>query len=177
MDASDQKTLSRSCIFQAQPSISHASASIDSASGMVEIHVAGMRWLIAPEYQDLLLGAEGLRLQEWLQTGQAVAVKHGPHRAVYRVDLPGLSFYLKHNRVIDLRTWVRQLVRPSKAAMEFNRALAVAARRVPTVMPLGIGGGAEGRRPSDNFFITRSLHDTRPPSTFIHQPLAILHTP
>src|SRR5713101_9680642 len=84
-----------------------------SSSGMVEIQVAGMRWLIAPEYRDLLLGPQGLRLQEWLQTGQAVAVKHGPHRAVYRVDLPGLSCYLKHNRVTDLRTWVRQLVRPS----------------------------------------------------------------
>src|SRR5260370_15397820 len=143
MDASDQKTLSRSSIFQAQPSLSHASASIDSASGMVEIHVAGMRWLIAPEYQDLLLGAEGLRLQECLETGQVVAVKQGPHRAVYRVDLPGLSFYLKHNRVTDLRTWVRQLVRPSKAAMEFERAQAVAGRGIPTVIPLGLGEGSE----------------------------------
>ena len=110
-----KKTLGRFPILHAQPSIPDASTSIlDSPASMVKITLAGMRWLIAAEYRDLLLGPEGLRLQEWLQTGQAVAVKHGPHRAVYQVDLPGLSFYLKHNRVTDLRTWVRQLVRPSK---------------------------------------------------------------
>ncbi len=106
--------------------------------------------------------------------GQAVAVKHGPHRAVYRVDLPGLSFYLKHNRVTDLRTWVRQLVRPSKAAMEFERARAVAELGIPTVIPLGLGEGSEGWGPSDNFLVTRSLEDTEPLSTFIEQTLPTL---
>jgi serine/threonine protein kinase len=176
MDASDQKnTLGRAYILHAKPSIPDASTSIlDSPSGMVEIHVAGMRWLIAPECRDLLLGPEGLRLQEWLQTGQAVAVKHGPHRAVYRIDLPRLGFYLKHNRVTDLRTWVRQLVRPSKAAMEFERAWAVAELGIPTVTPLGLGEGSEGWGPSENFLITRSLEDTEPLSTFIEQTLPTL---
>jgi tRNA A-37 threonylcarbamoyl transferase component Bud32 len=176
MDACDpKKTLGRFHILHAQPSIPDASTSIlDSPASMVKITLAGMRWLIAAEYRDLLLGPEGLRLQEWLQTGQAVAVKHGPHRAVYRVDLPGLSFYLKHNRVTDLRTWVRQLVRPSKAAMEFERAQAVAGRGIPTVIPLGLGEGSEGWGPSDNFLITRSLEDTEPLSTFIEQTLPTL---
>jgi tRNA A-37 threonylcarbamoyl transferase component Bud32 len=154
-------------------SILYPPSSTACSSGMVETHVAGMRWVIAAEYRDLLLGPQGLRLQEWLENGQAVAVKHGPHRAVYRIDLPGLSFYLKHNRVTDLRTWVRQLVRPSKAAMEFERAQAVASRGIPTVTPLGLGEGM-GWSPRENFLITRSLEDTEPLSTFIEQTLPTL---
>jgi tRNA A-37 threonylcarbamoyl transferase component Bud32 len=137
---------------------------------MVETQVASMRWVVAAECRDFLLGPNGLRLGEWLQSGQAIAVKHGPHRTVYRVDLPVMNFYLKHNRVSDLRTWVRQLVRPSKAAMEFERAQAVAQRGIPTVTPLGLGE-ADRWGPSENFLVTRSLDATEPLSTFIDQTL------
>jgi tRNA A-37 threonylcarbamoyl transferase component Bud32 len=143
---------------------------------MVEILTGGMRWRVTPECRGHLLGPAGFRLQEWRETGQAVAVKHSPHRTVYRVNLPGLTFYLKHNRVIDFRTWVRQLVRPSKAAMEFERAVAVADCGIPTAMPLGMGERIDGWGPGDNFFITRCLEDTEPLSTFIEQTLVVLET-
>jgi tRNA A-37 threonylcarbamoyl transferase component Bud32 len=139
---------------------------------LVEIVVDGIRWRVAPECRDRLLGPNGFRLQEWLQAGQAVAVKHGPHRTVYRVNLPGLSFYLKHNRVIDFRTWIRQLVRPSKSAMEFERVVAVAGRRIPTVTPLGLGEALHGWRPGDNFLVTHCLENTEPLSHFIEQTLS-----
>ena len=145
-----------------------------SAGGLVELHTGGLRWRVTPECREHLFGPGGLRLQEWLAAGQAVLVKHGPHRQVYRVNLPQLSFYLKHNRVRDLRTWVRQLVRPSKAAMEFRRALAVAARGIPTVTPLGLAERAKGWGPSDSFLLTRCLDGTEPLSTFIEQTLATL---
>src|SRR5713101_151863 len=138
---------------------------------LVELNAGGLRWRVTPECRDRLFGPEGLRLQEWLARGQAALVKHGPHRQVYRVNLPGLSFYLKHNRVRDVRTWVRQLVRPSKAAMEFRRAVAVAARGVPTITPLGLAERAEGWGPSDSFLVIRSLEDTEPLSTFIEHTL------
>ena len=86
-----------------------------SSLGLVVLNAGGLRWRVTPECRDRLFGPEGLRLQEWLARGQAALVKHGSHRQVYRVNLPGLSFYLKHNRVRDVRTWVRQLVRPSTA--------------------------------------------------------------
>jgi tRNA A-37 threonylcarbamoyl transferase component Bud32 len=140
----------------------------------VEVDSGGLRWRVAPDCREHLFGPEGLRLQEWLATGQATVVKHGPHRQVYRVNLPKISFYLKHNRVRDVRTWVRQLVRPSKAAMEFRRALAVAARGVPTVTPLGLAERAKGWGPSDSYLLTRCLDNTEPLSTFIEQTLAAL---
>ena len=78
-----------------------------------------------------LFGPNGLPVDEWLRTGQARIVKHGPHRTVYHVVSPGLSFYLKHYRLADLRAWLRGLVRPSKARMEYERARAVADRSIP----------------------------------------------
>src|SRR5262245_25793004 len=71
-----------------------------------------MRWEVAAEYRELLLGPEGLRLAEWLEKGQARVVKHGPHRTVYRVILPQVDCYIKHCRVHDARAWLRECVRP-----------------------------------------------------------------
>src|SRR5438067_7803573 len=104
-----------------------------------QIHAGGVRWSLAPDLERPLLDDSGLRLREWLHCGQAHVVKQGPHRIVYRVDLPGLSFYLKHNRVNDARAWLRQLLRPSKARQEYDSALEIAARGVPTVLPLALG--------------------------------------
>src|SRR5438094_4922613 len=140
-----------------------------SSPELLEFESGGLRWRVTPECCEHLFGPKGLRLQEWLAAGQAVLIKHGPHRQVYRVNLPGLRFYLKHNRVRDVRTWVRQLIRPSKAVMEFKRALAVAARGVPTIAPLGVAERARGAGPSDSFLLTRCLDHTEPLSTFIEQ--------
>src|SRR5579863_8085841 len=98
--------------------------------------VGGFRWSLPAELRAQLLDANGLRLHEWLASGQARIVKHGPHRIVYRVELPGLCFYIKHNLVHDQRTWLRHLVRPSKARVEFDRVTAAANRGVPTISPL-----------------------------------------
>jgi tRNA A-37 threonylcarbamoyl transferase component Bud32 len=122
----------------------------------LEITVGGMRWWVAPECRDQLLGPEGLHLEKWLQDGQATVVKQGPHRVVYRIELAGLHCHLKHNRISDLRSWMRALVRPSKARTEYRRALKVAARGVSTIFPLALGERADGRA-GDSFLLTRTL--------------------
>src|SRR5262245_31402522 len=164
-----------SSVLDSRSSIFHPPSSIldpQSSSALVDFQTGDIRWRVTPDCRDRLLIPYGFRLQEWLQTGEAVTVKHSPHRTVYRVQLPGLSFYLKQNRVSDLRIWIRQLVRPSKAAMEFERARAVANCGIPTAMPLGLGERSGGQGPSDSFLITRCLEDTEPLSTFIEQTLS-----
>jgi tRNA A-37 threonylcarbamoyl transferase component Bud32 len=132
-----------------------------------EVKAGGLHWLVRPDCREQLLGPDGLRLEEWLRTGLAQVVKHGPHRTVYRIALPKLSVYLKHYRLPDLRSWLRQLVRPAKARMEYERALAVAERAIPTVAPLALGEGGPGAGPSESFLITQSLEGAEPLSTFI----------
>jgi tRNA A-37 threonylcarbamoyl transferase component Bud32 len=136
------------------------------------VKAGGVRWQVAPEVREELLGPDGLRLAEWLREGRAAVVKHGPHRTVYRVALAGGSVYIKHYRLADVRAWLRQLVRPAKARMEFDRALRVAARRVPTVVPLAVGQRGPG--PGESFLVTRSLDDAEPLTAFIEATLPAL---
>lgn len=140
-------------------------------SQLVEIQAGDICWRVLPECRDLLFGPEGLRLERWLQSGQARIIKHGPHRTVYHVQLPGLDFHLKHYRLMDARAWLRQLLRPGKARREFRQTLAVAARQVPTVTPLGLGEPRRGSGPGDCFLITRTLPEVEPLTTFIETTL------
>lgn len=139
----------------------------------VAVTAAGIRWRVAAEFRDRLLAADGLRLDDWLQSGRARPVKQGPHRVVYRVELAGLTCYLKHNLLPDARAWLRQLVRPSKARMEFDRALEIAARRVPTIVPLAVGERCDGSGPQDSFLITQSLDDATPLDSFLLEQVAL----
>jgi tRNA A-37 threonylcarbamoyl transferase component Bud32 len=138
-------------------------------SNWVRVASAGLHWHVAPELCDRLFGANGLRLEEWLRGGHARVVKNGPHQTVYHVVLPGLDFYLKHYRLMNVRAWFRQLLRPAKARGEYERARAVAARRVPTITTLGIG---ERRlAPGPSYLLTESLQGTEPLSTFVETSL------
>jgi len=136
----------------------------------IAVTAGGVHWLIRPDCRQLL-GSDGLRLDEWLQNGQARIVKHGPHRTVYRVALPGLDVYVKHYRLMDLRAWLRELVRPAKAFAEYQRALAVAARQVPTVAPVAVGRARDRFGASDSYLITRSLDETVSLGDFLEQTL------
>ncbi|MGH7169378.1 MAG: lipopolysaccharide kinase InaA family protein [Gemmataceae bacterium] len=130
----------------------------------------GVRWQICPGLEQLF-GPDGLRLDDWLLAGQAQVVKHGPHRTVYHVVLPELDFYLKHNRLADCRARLRELVRPSKARIEYVHARAVAARQVPTFEPLALGEPCRATAPRDSFLITRSLPETRALHSFLETTL------
>jgi hypothetical protein len=136
--------------------------------------VAGIRWQVLPEFRERLFGPEGLRLADWLRSGQAQIVKHGAHRTVYRVALDGLTFYLKHFRLCDLRSWCRQLIRPTKARMEYQRAVALADRQVPTITPLALGECGSGFRPGESFLITQALDDAQPLGAFLDRTLPTL---
>lgn len=136
-------------------------------SSWSETSAGGGRWCVAPGLRDVLLGPDGLRLKEWLQAAQAQLVKQGPHRSVYHVRLPHLSFYVKHNRIPDVKTWLRQLVRPSKARIELSRIRALSARGVATVEPLAVGEQYALFGVGESFLITRSLDDTQQLNAFL----------
>src|SRR5262245_5251775 len=117
--------------------------------------------------QDELLSQQGLRLSYWLREGQAQIIKHGPHRTVYRANIPGLDFYLTHYRLFGARSWLRQCFRPPKARMEYERALAVQSCGVPTAVPLGIGECSFLAGPGESYLLTHTLLDTEPMSRFL----------
>ncbi len=116
-----------------------------------------------------LFGDAGLLLEQWLASGQATLVKQGQHRTVYHVVLPGLDFHLKHYPLADTRAWLRQMLRPSKARMEYQRTLAVSRRGVPTLEPLAFG--EHGSTIQSSYLITRTLRDVCPLNVFLEQTL------
>jgi tRNA A-37 threonylcarbamoyl transferase component Bud32 len=137
-----------------------------------EVTVNGFRWMIAPEHRQALLGPKGLRLEEWLKTGQACVVKKGPHRVVYRVDLPNLSFYVKRNLITDRWSRFRAMICPSKARTEYLRARGVAKRGLPTYLSLGYGEQKIFSGAGESILITSALEDTQELHTFAVSRLA-----
>ncbi len=134
----------------------------------------GFRWAIEPSSQHLLLGPNGLRLDEWLSGGQARLLKSGPHRRVYRVALQDLTVYVKHNLLPDWRTWLRNLVRPSKARMELDRIQVLIRHDIPTVAPLALGEEQSFLGPGENFLITRALENVQQLNAFLARCLPML---
>src|SRR2546430_6224682 len=77
-------------------------------------HRGRARWHVDDEWRDVLLGPQGLRLDEWLANGMARAVKHGANRTIYRVALPGReAFFLKHYAPRSWRDTARASARGS----------------------------------------------------------------
>jgi tRNA A-37 threonylcarbamoyl transferase component Bud32 len=138
-----------------------------SLQRLAQLSVGGFRWSLLPDLHAQLLNEQGLRMPEWLQTGQARVVKQGPHRIVYRVELPGLCFYVKHNLVHDQRAWFRQLVRQSKARLEFERVMAATQRGIPTIFPLAMAEQETHVGSGESILITQSIEDCIPLHFFL----------
>jgi serine/threonine protein kinase len=139
--------------------------------GYVNLQLGGIRWRVLPEFKELLLDTNGLRLQEWQNSGQAQVIKHRSYRTVYHVVLAGASFYLKHYRLSALRARIEQFFRPSKAKKEFLCALRVADRDVATVSPLGWGERYSSPQSGESYLVTRSLDGAQPVSFLVAQTL------
>src|SRR4051812_24414335 len=138
-----------------------------SPTRLSHFSVGGFRWSLLPDLQANLLSEDGLRLSQWLDSGAARIVKQGPHRIVYRVELPGLCFYVKHNFIHDQRAWLRQLVRPSKARVEFDRVLAATERGIPTILPLALAEQETRVGSGESILITQSIDDCIPLHFFL----------
>src|SRR5262249_42862382 len=103
------------------------------------------------------LREDGLPIADWVRDGRASMVKQGPHRTVYRVQLPGLSCYIKHNRIVGWRNWLRELVRGCKSVNECQKLLEISSRGVPTARPIAVGTAGGALRPGESYLIMHAL--------------------
>ncbi|MBI2824792.1 MAG: hypothetical protein HYX69_08915 [Planctomycetia bacterium] len=118
---------------------------------------SAVKWQVAPRWRDILLGPQGLRVDEWLAAGRVHVVKHGSHRTVYRVDLPERTIFLKHYRVLALLNAATHLLRGSAARREWRNALEVRRRNVATATPLALGERHRGGLVRDSFFVSEAI--------------------
>ncbi|MBV8129120.1 MAG: phosphotransferase [Planctomycetaceae bacterium] len=127
-------------------------------------------WLRGP-WDATLLGPEGLRLEEWRREGRLTTVKSGPHRVVYRVDLPEGAIYVKHYLVPDYRAMWRQWFRRGKGRNEGKRSEVLAAIGVPTIHPIALGEQRKRNFLFENYLITWEIPGTIPLDEFLEERL------
>ncbi len=143
-----------------------------SASGeSCSIDTVDVRWQVAPAWRQGLDGLFPLRLDQWLRQGTASIVKNGPHRTVYRIDLPECQVYLKHYRCRDWLSAAEHLVRGSAGRREFLRGREIVRRQVPTVTPLAVGQRHRRGIVFDSFLVTAAVPDAMALSDYLSSEL------
>ncbi len=132
----------------------------------------------APSGATALIGPEGLRLADWRADGAVTTIKAGPHRIVYRAELPGRgAVYIKHFLVPNVPATLRQWFRRGKGRNEAKRAALLAALGVPTITPIALG---EQRRRGflfENYLVTPEISGTIPLDAFVETRLPALPSP
>lgn len=129
-------------------------ASLVKRSPGVRVEAGGLVWQLTPAGEQLF-GAVGPDLPAWEKAGLVEVVKRNLQRTISRVQLPGGVVYVKQCRANTPRAIAREILRPAKARLEFENALALRALGVPAIEPLA-WGAALGLLPGDSYLITRA---------------------
>jgi tRNA A-37 threonylcarbamoyl transferase component Bud32 len=127
---------------------------------------------VRPSWRDTLLEGGRLRLEQWEAAGLVSVVKSGPHRAVYRVALPGGAIFIKHFLVPNRRAVFRQWFRRGKGRNEAKRATRLAAFGVATIAPVALGERRCRGFLLDNYLITPEIADAFPLDEFVARHLS-----
>lgn len=124
------------------------------------VRASGWMWQLTPA-GAALFGPSGPNFRAWVDGQSALVVKSGKARTVYRVELLGETIFVKHCKISGLRAWAREVIRPAKAQLEFENALALRQRGISAIEPLA-WGSPDSRWPGESVLITRGLTATVP---------------
>ncbi len=128
-------------------------------------------WWHTEGWGSELLDQAGLKLELWRSEGRLSIVKQGPHRVVYKVDLPRGPIYIKHFLTPDRRAILRQWFRRGKGRNEGRRSLQLASLGVPTITPVALGERRRRRFLFENYLVTLAVDDATPLDVFVEQAL------
>lgn len=121
--------------------------------GLPRVRAGGRVWYFTPAGWELF-GPAGPPLDRWITDGTAVPVKVNLARSVYRVDLAGGPVYVKVCHVRTPRAWAREVLRPPKARLEFDKARELLARGIAVVEPLA-WATTDSLWPGESVLVTR----------------------
>jgi tRNA A-37 threonylcarbamoyl transferase component Bud32 len=159
-----------SLLFRKTP-CSQLSERLFESPGWRWVRTGDVGWWVRAEWKDALLAPEGLRLDEWREQGRLTTVKTGPHRVVYRVDLPEGAVFVKHFLVPSLRAKARQWFRRGKGRNEGRRTRYLAAIGVPTITPIALGEQRKRSFLLENYLITHAIPEAIPLDEFVERRL------
>lgn len=111
-------------------------------------------------------GRDGLAIDKWLASSKTHSVKSGTQRTICRVVLPAGAVVIKQSRINTPRAWAREILRPAKARLEFENAMALRELGLPAAEPLA-WGSRHSRLPGESILITRSIDAGHPLDRFL----------
>ena len=103
-----------------------------------------------------------LPIDQWIQSDRTEIVKSGQHRVVYRLQLESGEYFLKHFRVPDLRTFGQNVIRPSRADLEWEAARRVRETGIPTIECVAMGERSVAGFILDNYLLTKAIPNVIP---------------
>ena len=127
---------------------------------LVRVRRGRLELRMLPVLVGEMLEADGFRFDEWDRSGASEVIKHGRHRTVTRVTLRSGTYYIKHNRTPGIGDVVRNTLRGSRAAREFESIRLTREAGIPTVDPVAVGHIQAGPFVRDSYLVTRAIADT-----------------
>lgn len=141
-------------------------------SEIISVAQGTTEWTIRADLVGELLPAICAAIENRAPAGAVEIVKTGPHRSVYRLSLAAEGdFYLKHFRAADRLAHFLNLLRPTKAAREWNAARNVARLGIPTFEPVAVGMQSRGALVCDSFLVSRAIANSQPLDRFVTENL------
>ncbi len=130
-------------------------------------HAGQIGWWVRHDWHEALIGPDGLKLDQWQREGRLSTIKTGPHRVVYRADLPEGTVFVKHFKVPGWRELFRQWFRRGKGRNEGKRAVRLASIGVPTITPIALGEQRLKKFLFENYLITPEIPGLVPLDAFL----------
>src|SRR5262245_9520446 len=140
---------------------------VSSGDAFVAVESDGVSWTMRADLADELLPAIRSTVHGPPAYRAAETVKTGPHRTVYRLALDSGDFYLKHFRIANWRALLQNLVRPSKAELEWRAAQRIAHLGLPTFEPVALGRLVRSGVVRDSFLVSRGIPEAVPLDQFV----------
>ena len=134
------------------------------------LQTSQIRWRLHAGWAQRLATTDD-RFGHWLADGRATLVKHGTNRLVYRVDRGDEPLYVKRYRHRRGLARLAPLLRGSPARREWNKALELSRRGIPTAMPVALGEDLRAGIPSDSLLVTREIPASQSLDQFLQDEL------
>ena len=134
------------------------------------LRTGGIEWSARSDCRARILEANDAQWEEWGREGLLEVVKTGPHRTVYRLNLPEGEYYVKRFRIADWKARLRNLFRKSPAQLEFHAALKIAELRLPTFDPVAVGRRTWMGLATDTYLVSEAVAEAIPLDGYINGP-------
>ena len=135
------------------------------------------RWTVHGPFNDLLFDERGLKLKQWLKSGQATLIKSGPGRLIYRVNLPGAAFYIKHFRSVKMFHFLHRIIKKDRARKEYESAKYLSKIGIATINPMAIGERRKYGVLVESFLISEAIPNGMTMHEFIERHILGGHVP